>query len=111
MKINYEIEKIPYTEKKALLANTCLMYKKLKSTEESFKKFEFKEEWDLNKYDAVSIFEKITKLLNEDEYIILKNDFINVKQDRNWYLDYWSKSSYYKYKHETIDKFLYLFFS
>ena len=108
MNKNY-FEVIPFMEIKYYVEQTCLMYLKLKETGKAIKKLN--KNMDLNKFDTVSIFENIIKLLTDEEALIIKNDFIKERGNANWYLNHWCKSSYYKYKHDAINKFLYLFFS
>ena len=102
---------IPFMDKKNYVMQTCLMYKKLKDTRENYEEKEFEKDFNLKKYDPISLFEKIIKMLSTDEELIIRKEFLERNGSSNWYLDYWSKSSYYKYKHEAINKFLMLFFS
>lgn len=104
-----EIENIPYKERKDFVLKSCLMYGKIIKQREYLKRF--KGNINLNNIDTISLFENILELLNRDECLIIQNDFIKGEEYSNWYLDHWSKSTYYKYKHEAINKLIYLLFS
>lgn len=47
----------------------------------------------------------ILEELSKDERRILVRDFIETS-DRNWWMDYYSKSTYYRLKNEAIKHFL-----
>ena len=106
-----QINEIPYPERKGFVKQSCLIFKKVKTTRNKFAALKGYDEYKLLELDPESIFERIMKLLDQDERLIIENDFLDKSERTNWYLDYWSKSSYYKYKHEAINKFIYLLFS
>ena len=111
------ISAIPYAEKKILVFESCLMYRKLFKTNKLLdeKKKSLKlndsaqiESWKTLK--SISIFETIISLLEPELGLIIENDFIKLR-NQNWYNDYWSKSTYYKLKHQAIDQFIFLFYA
>lgn len=105
------INDISFIQKKNFVKQSCLMYNKIKKTRETLKRFNGEKKYDLGKFDPISLFENILQLLDRNEKLIIEKDFIGEPERSNWYLDYWSKSSYYKYKNDAVDKFLNLLFS
>ena len=109
----YDIGKIPLKEKKLLVSEACLMFQKLKKTSQLNKNMlisdKLKQKNILN-IKSLSIFETILSLLSEDEVRIIQNDFIKKKKS-DWYQDHWSKTTYYKIKNRSIDRFIFLLFA
>ena len=105
------LQSIPYKERKQFVNLVCLMYRKIQKQESSFKRLHGNKNFSLEKYDVISMFEMILTTLSQVESLIIKKDFLDEKEYTNWYLDHWSKSTYYKHKHEAINKFIYLLFS
>lgn len=91
------IEEIPYTFRKAFLKDFCRMYKKIKN--------------DRKESEFIENFERALKRLNKYEELVIKNDFLNLKDDREWYSLHWSKNKYYKLKHQSMNKLLNLLLS
>lgn len=111
----YQISKIPFKEKKQLVSEACLMYKKLRNitsmqiTQASSISDSLRST-NLQNIKALSMFEMILELLNNDENIIIENEFIK-HRDPTWYEEKWSKTTYYKIKHQAIDQFIFLLFA
>ncbi len=117
MKIN-EIRDIPWKEKTFLVTEACLMYKKLISSKEMVKKQEEITKLSdaikfgsLENLRSLSIFETILGLLKSEYSKIIKTEYIQTYHEFQWYLNHWSKTTYYKLKHEAIDQFLYLLYA
>ena len=115
MKIE-EIELIPLSKKKIIVKEMCFLYKKLKLLEinqKNGKKLmdENKiQEQKMNILKSKSIFESILELLDKNQQLIIKKEFLdNIKED--WSDDYWSKSTFYKRKHEAINRFLFYLYA
>lgn len=111
----YQIEKIPFKDKKMLVHEACLMYKKLKQMVRMSGKLKESmpinlREQSLKNFETFSIFETILGLLGPEQSIVIENEFLKNRETR-WYEEKWSKSTYYKIKHQTVDQFIYLLFS
>ena len=117
-----EVKEIPYAEKKLLVSEMCLMYKKLSKTDSILKKKIVDREKNMeNKLEdsvytnmlearkSVSIFEAILSLMSPAETLIIQKDFIE-HGNAGWYKDIWAKTTYYKIKHKAIDVFLTLMY-
>ncbi|KUH47639.1 MG284/MPN403 family protein [Mycoplasmopsis meleagridis] len=53
--------------------------------------------------------ERVLNLLEETNKLIIENDFINKYTDKDWYEQYFCKSSYYKHKNNAVEEFLYYY--
>lgn len=53
----------------------------------------------------VRIIDQIISFLDEDSRLIITNEFM-YKSKNSWYLDYYSKSTYYRLKNEAMINFL-----
>lgn len=112
-----EINQVPYKDKRRLVTDICFMYKKIKQTKAYFSL----NGWEVNDiiknknlFDGkhISFFEVILEMLPLNNQEIIKKDFLEPdKYVRNWYEEKYSKSTYYKFKHEAVNKFLLLFFA
>ncbi|WP_127942862.1 MULTISPECIES: MG284/MPN403 family protein [unclassified Mycoplasma] len=113
------INKIPYRDKKLLITKVCLMFKKIKNAHNIYEtKFKHSNnlsdsmrKQNLLNIKTMSIFETILSLLRRDYVQILEKDFIEVDPNPHWYLQHWSKTTYYKLKHEAIDQFLFMLYA
>lgn len=111
----YQINKIPFKEKKTLVQEACLMYKKIKTSAAMIRErgetlSEATRKKSLDNFKGLSIFETVMGLLNPEEYLIIKNEFLS-STDSLWYLNKWSKTTYYKIKHKAVDQFIYLLYA
>ena len=117
-----EIEQISYVEKKLLISEMCLMYKKLKRTSKVITnkadKRGIPSDQKLNdsvyvnimeNKKVVSIFETILSLMSTEESMVIEKDFINPGSS-TWHKTIWSKTTYYKIKHRAVDVFLSLMY-
>lgn len=112
-----DIREIPYKQKKRLVSDICFMYKRIKKTKNYFTL----NGWEVNDvvknkniFDGrnISFFEVILKMLPANNQEIITKDFLEPDDHlRNWHQNFYSKTTYYKLKHEAIDKFLLLFFA
>lgn len=112
---------IPYKEKKMLVASICQMYKRLDAVKEFVNGKRNKEGDDpenLNDritevgrehFRSSSLFEMILNLMNPEQAMIIRNDFLGDKGD-NWHVEYWSRTTYFTVKKSAIDSFLFLFY-
>ena len=110
-----QIEKIPFKDKKMLVHEACLMYKKLKQLVRMSGNFKNSapidlREQNLKNFESFSMFETILGLLSPEQNIVIENEFLK-NREATWYEEKWSKSTYYKIKHQTVDQFIYLLFS
>lgn len=112
------ITNLTYREKKMFVSRACLMYKKIKNSK-ILLEAKFKHANILNDSQAkqemlnlrtMSLFDTILSLLSKELLLIIEQDFININQDPRWYLNHWSKTTYYKLKHEAINQFLFMFY-
>ncbi len=104
----WDIDKIPYKEKKEFVLKSCLLYGKMLKQKQHMNRYDKEAKW--YNLDGVSMFENILDLLTQNENLIIKNDFIKNIEYTNLYLDHWCKTTYYKYKNDAINKFIYLLF-
>lgn len=105
------IEKIPFMERKHFVQNACLMYRKMIKAKDKLLLLSNSNKLNMSKFNGISLFEEIISLLNKDEALVIKKDFMDTDYKGEWYLDHWCKTSYYKIKHEAVNKFIYLLFS
>ncbi|WKX02684.1 MG284/MPN403 family protein [Candidatus Mycoplasma mahonii] len=116
--MNLEIIKnIPFAEKKFLVSEACLMFRKLQESSKvildkslTMKLSDSVKLNSLENIKSISIFETIFSLLEPEQSQLIKNDFIN-KNDKFWYLEYFSTTAYYKLKHKSINMFLFLLYA
>ena len=114
-----DLKNIPFTRKKALIRESCLMYKLIKnrinqieavaeSNDIVMKPIHIKVA--LQEHKRASTFEMLFGLLEKEEQTLISNDFLLVS-DYDWWRKTYSKSTYYKLKHQAIDKFVGLLYS
>ncbi len=115
MKIE-EIELIPLSNKKIIVKEMCNLYKKLQLLEINQKNA--KRLMTENKNQQIkteilkskSIFEAILELLDKNQQLIIKNEFLN-KRNMEWSEDYWSKTTFYKLKNKAINVFIFYLYA
>ncbi|WP_051619010.1 MG284/MPN403 family protein [[Mycoplasma] collis] len=101
---------LSYIEKRNFVASLYVMHKKIK----------FSQSLELNLGEKIgkstppsmlrdikqeSTFEKIIKLLEPEYVYVIKKEFI--ENDKNWFKDRWSKTTYYKTMNKALDRFLF----
>ena len=64
----------------------------------------------LQENERISTFEMLFGLLSKEEQLVISNDFI-IQSDQEWWKSTWSKTTYYKLKHNAVDKFVGLLYS
>ncbi|MCK5867333.1 MAG: hypothetical protein KAG14_02960 [Mycoplasmataceae bacterium] len=99
---------LKFKDKSNFVYHACQMYMKVKTSKSIFEEQGIKSRKNIK---FTSMFEGVISLLNDGEKAVYKNDFLDEKSNSNWYLSYWSKSTYYKKKHEFVEKFIRSFFS
>ncbi|MCK5807334.1 MAG: hypothetical protein KAG91_02985 [Mycoplasmataceae bacterium] len=97
-----------FRDKSNFVYQACQMYIKVKKTTPIFKQKGIRVRKNIK---FTSMFEGVISLLSVSEKAVYINDFLDEKENSDWYLSYWSKSTYYKKKHEFVEKFISSFFS
>ncbi|MDK2819238.1 MAG: hypothetical protein KFW07_00215 [Mycoplasmataceae bacterium] len=111
-----EIELIPLSRKKIIVKEMCCLYKKLKLLEinqKNGKKLMAENKIGDQKYDILrshSVFEGILELLDNNQKLIITNEFLENKR-RDWGDDFWSKSTFYKRKNDAINTFIFYLYA
>ncbi|MDI4567716.1 MAG: hypothetical protein E7Y34_01370 [Mycoplasma sp.] len=106
------LKKLSFSEKKSIVKSSCSFFKKMQvsnQTLENKAKFYGLDREALNtivENQPISYFEKMLKIMDVNHRLIIQNDFIEQSKNSSWYENYWSKSTYYKLKHEAIEEFL-----
>ncbi|VEU59808.1 MG284/MPN403 family protein [Mesomycoplasma neurolyticum] len=105
-----DLSSISYIEKRNFVAGLYNMHKKIK----------FSQNLELNLGEKIgknipesliqdmkqeSTFEKIMKLLEPEYVFLIQKEF--VENDRKWFKDRWSKTTYYKSMNKALDRFLF----
>lgn len=54
----------------------------------------------------VSSFEMIINALSQDSQLIIKNEFVEQRNDE-WWIDYYSRATYYRLKTRALEEFLF----
>ncbi|EGV00492.1 hypothetical protein MCSF7_03038 [Mycoplasmopsis columbina SF7] len=57
----------------------------------------------------VNKLKKTLALLSEHSKLIIEKDFLNKYGDKRWMDDLFSKATYYKYKNNAVEEFLYFY--
>lgn len=74
----------------------------------------FSEYKTLRMSDTYSLFEEhlyqIISLLNEEEYKFVHNEYLNDRLRSKWWLEYYSQSTYHRFKRKLIDKLFYIIY-
>lgn len=105
-----DVQKIPLKEKKFMIHEICVMYRKLRKTNiENVLNDSAKRVNEINN-KTVSMFDTIISLLPTDYATVIETEFINNKKLR-WDEYPWSKTTYYNIRTAAINQFLYLFFA
>lgn len=107
-----DISQIPYKEKKDFLNNLFLMYRKFFISDRLMTKFSsnLTSQAVSLTHQAIrqelSLFSTMLEILHPDQRMILQREFLDKESNSLWYEEYWSKSMYYKLKHEAVDRIL-----
>ena len=111
------ITNMPLKEKKSFVFESCLMYKKLKLINSKTKLLEkhrrknvFLKNYDKTNQKSISFFESMLNLLEPEQRLIINKEYLEEQTIQNWYQEKWSKTTYYKIKHQAIDNFLFLIY-
>jgi hypothetical protein len=75
MKEEY-FKNISFNEKKDFVKNSCLIYLKIKLNKKHFVRFNNGKKIKLKKFNGISMFENILNLMNKNQKLILKNEFL-----------------------------------
>lgn len=113
MNLEY-IKTIPSKEKKLLIYESCLIYKRLKQTTIDMtnknKLSDVITNKNINGIKSLSLFETLLGLLSQEHQTIITNDFIEEKNE-DWYKEFWSRSKYYTLRGKAIDHFVFLLYA
>lgn len=110
------LNEITLKEKKELVHNACLLYKKLNLYKEFVQqKLENNisdriEDVNRKTFRSASLFETLLNMLTDEQRMVIENNFIKNSKE-NWWEKKWSKATYYKIFNEAIDNFLFLFYA
>ena len=110
-----QLQKIKYKDKKNLINEICLMYKRMLKTKTLTQKallfFGDPDKTDsrIINSKSVSMFDTILEILPKNEREVIVKDFID-REDSFWYLERYSKTKYYQIKNSAMNNFLYLFY-
>ncbi|VEU77168.1 MG284/MPN403 family protein [Mycoplasmopsis columbina] len=74
----------------------------------SYSELQNKDEYKLNKFYSNN-FSKVLACLTDISKMIIENEFLNNNKNKSWYLLYFSKTTYYKYRNNAIDEFLFYY--
>lgn len=107
---DYFMGLISHKDQNSVLHN---IFKMEKVNEQAYKK-------TIERGDKVNILKNIFKPKNKSQHIlsimkpelaqIIKEDFLK-SQSKNWFKDYYSKNTYYKYRKQAVEEFLYHYFN
>ena len=56
----------------------------------------------------ITTLDKILERLSKDSYMIIYHDFV-LKKEKNWWLEYYSRSTYYRLKTRAMEEVLFYF--
>lgn len=56
----------------------------------------------------ITTFDMILDQLSKDSYMIIYHDFV-IKKEKNWWLEYYSRSTYYRLKTRAMEEVLFYF--
>lgn len=108
------IKQIPSKEKKLLIHESCLIYKRLKKTSSDMKLKEGLSDIIRNGTIAgiksLSMFETLIGLLSAEHQLVINKDFIE-ESPVDWYSEYWSKTKYYNIRAQAMDNFVFLLYA
>lgn len=55
--------------------------------------------------EYISIINQIHSRLSKESYFFIENEYLNF-YDRNWWMDFYSRSTYYRVKHVALNEFI-----
>lgn len=93
-------------EKQVIVAHIADLYNQALAREE-LRKINASIEKDLESNDKliICIMEYALRRSSKESRTIIHNDFV-YKSEHSWYLEYFSKATYYRYKAKAIDEFI-----
>ncbi|MDJ1645605.1 MG284/MPN403 family protein [Mycoplasma phocimorsus] len=104
--------KLTFAEKQKLIKDACQMYRRygtmiIKKNSDRFSVIELKKHLsEIKNVKFLSIFDQVLNLLSPTSYLIIYNDYINQNSKKDWKDMYFSKTTYYKRKHQAVDEFI-----
>lgn len=107
-----ETNKLSFVEKTKLVKDACQIYKRYKmmninTNPDRTSVNKLKEKLaEVKNIKFLSIFDQVLNLLIPTSYLIIYNDYIAENKRGNWRDLYFSKTTYYKRKHEAVDEFI-----
>jgi len=63
---------------------------------------------DENTHRLVRIIDGALEMLNKDYRLIINNDYIDKHFDSNWWKDYYSRTTYYRYKGNAVEELIHI---
>jgi hypothetical protein len=91
-----------FTQKKQLVSYLFVLWGQTKSVCEGLP-FEYNNKPAINDFDRM--MKHAMSQLNEEQKKIIMKEFVE-KNCPNWYLEYYSRSSFYRHKHQSMDTFI-----
>lgn len=102
------IKELSNKDKREVVKKLFNTYIKLKAKKMTIKKInELKNSKNQIDISQLSIFESILSVMNRDELLVLEKEYIDT-ENKLWWHDYFSKSTFYKIKNRAITNLLYL---
>ncbi|UWD34126.1 MG284/MPN403 family protein [Mesomycoplasma molare] len=99
------MKKITYIEKKKFMEILVLMHNKFQIENTLELKNKNNTKLELFNMKTKSTFSKIMELLEPEYAYIIKKEFI--ENEKEWFKEHWSKTTYYKNINKAIDRFLF----
>lgn len=95
-------------ENEAIIKHLAMVYKKLKHQCYDVDNLMVSESYNQELAEAFEFVETIDAVLDsmdEDAALILRNDYFSTRQAK-WYMNYFTRSTYYRIKTRAIDEFV-----
>lgn len=95
-------------ENEAIIKHLAMIYKKLKQQCYDVDNLMMSESYNKELAEAFEFVETIDAVLaslNEDEALILRSDYFENRIPK-WYMNYFTRSTYYRIKTRAIDEFV-----
>ncbi|MGY5139141.1 MG284/MPN403 family protein [Mycoplasmopsis gallinarum] len=105
---NYFSNKLSSIEQAKIVKTICKMEKINRSLWKEKEKINNKSKI---KYEPINRLNKVLNLLGTNSKLIIENDFINQNTNKDWMLDYFSSTTYYKFRKIATEEFLYYYFN
>ena len=101
-----KLQRLPYDEKVKLLESLGRIYRREKTRELIGDSHEVHERTATYVQKGIGhMIEHVMENCTADTICIIKHDFLD-QSPRNWYCNYYAKSSYYRLKKEAVEEFV-----